>query len=123
MRNTIVIIFALIPVFVFGQNGNFNSDYLPVEDMPQIKLTDHVSDILYQSIETTLIDDRKFYKSFVAFDTNKQHSLSFMDKNQGVFKFDKDRNSRDRDGQLFEEEPLLDPELNFKNKLLRKGFF
>lgn len=121
MRNTIVIIFALIPFFVLGQDGNFNSGYLPIDDVPQIKLADHASTTLYQPIETTLIDDREIETSLVEFDLNKQHSLSFTEKNQGIFKFDNDQKSQNE--QLFEVEPLLDPKLNFKNKLLRKGYF
>ncbi len=104
MKNTLLILLILSPIIALGQDKNYSKN----DFQPETVITNHpilkLSQDSEKNLETVLIDDRNFSKSFIQIDFDKPHSLSFTDKNPRLFKF---IDNNDQNERLLESEPSL----------------
>jgi hypothetical protein len=120
MKIIILISIILIPILVLGQNTSFSQSSISKEDRLEVNLLLHVSNSINQSIETTLIDDRKWNIPLLDLNFGNHYFFSFTIKNQ---EFEFYNNPEFGYKNLFEVKPLVDYKLNPENQLLRKDFF
>ena len=105
MKNTFFILLVFLPFFVLGQDKKVATDSSPNENAGEKRPFWEALNGLEGNIETTLIDDRNFYRSLINFNFKKPHSLSFTAKNKEKTKLLYDQ---ELDHQLFDVEPFLD---------------
>ncbi len=111
MRNTIFIVLIFLPLITLGQDKNVATDSSPTGNTSGIPLLWNTSIDSEGNIETTLIDDRNFYRSFINFNLKRSHSLSFTATTNSLFKM---MNDQELEEELFDVEPSFDIKWKFK---------
>lgn len=111
MRNTIFIVLIFLPLITLGQDRKAATDPSPTENTSGIPLLWNTSIDSEGNIETTLIDDRNFYRSFINFNLKRSHSLSFTATTNSLFKM---INDQELEEELFDVEPSFDIKWKFR---------
>lgn len=123
MKRNLILILTLMPFLALGQsnfyNNIFGDRFLTTEYGFEKNLILGTSNDLEKHLETTLINDIKYYKSFLTLVLNKSYGLSFTIKNDRKLEIIDDH---ELDEMLLKAGPI-DYKWQFRKPIYTKSLF
>ena len=124
MKKKIIIILTFMPFLALAQSNFYNkifgNRYLTTENRFEKHLIWRASNDLERHIETTLINDTRYYKSVLNFDLDKSNNLSFTVKNDKLLDL---LDNHKLDEMLLEGKSLKDFKWKFRKPIETKSLF
>jgi hypothetical protein len=124
MKRNLILILTLMPFLALGQsnfyNNIFGDRFLTTEYGFEKNLILRTSNDLERHLETTLINDIKYYKPVLNLDLDKSYGLSLTIKTDRIINIIDDH---ELDEMLFKVRPLKNYKWQFRKPIYTKSLY